>query len=184
MSKQDAFPVGLVMRGSPSTAPVVMPDSRPRCARHGMLTISGPHCSRCVKEDASKRTRRTLFVVSIVALGVLLTLVGARAFMIGRELAAASAASASGEAPSTDTRLVVYTTSSCPYCRKAKAWLDEQQIAYVEKNVDSDDRAREEWSKLGGRSVPLFAIDGDVVQRGYDPSGKNLTKVLEERGLR
>jgi len=181
MSKQDPFPVGLVNR-SQSTVPVVMPmDARTRCERHGMLLVSGAQCMRCVKEDSAGQTRRTLTVVAIVAACILLTLVGARAIAIGRELGAASSAMA--EAPTSDGRLVVYTTSFCPYCRKAKAWFDDRQIAYVERNVDFDTSARDEWNALGGRSVPLIAIDGQVVQRGFDPSGQNMTKILIDHGI-
>lgn len=184
MGKQDAIPVGLVTRSS-SVSPVVMPmDGRPRCERHQMLTLSGVQCARCMNEEATRHTARALFIVATVALGVLVTLVSARGFMMARELAASPASASSEQAPSADGSLVVYTTGGCPYCRKAKAWLDEHQIAYQEKNVDADDAARAEWEKLGGRSVPLFAIDGEVVQRGYEASGQNLTKVLHERGLR
>ncbi len=148
-----------------------------------MLTVSGAPCPRCVREDETLHTRRTLAIVAVIAAGILLTLVGARALVMGRQLAAATASTtAEGAAPDT-ARLVVYTTSSCPYCRKAKAWLDDRQIAYVERDVDSDDGARGEWSALGGRSVPLMVLDGQVVQRGYDPSGQTMTRILTEHGI-
>ncbi|MEA3319748.1 MAG: transcriptional regulator SpxA [Bacillota bacterium] len=31
--------------------------------------------------------------------------------------------------------VTIYTTPSCTSCRKAKAWLEEHQIDYVEKNI-------------------------------------------------
>ncbi|MBO0961718.1 transcriptional regulator Spx [Neobacillus sp. MM2021_6] len=31
--------------------------------------------------------------------------------------------------------VTVYTTPSCASCRKAKAWLEEHQIDYVERNI-------------------------------------------------
>ena len=31
--------------------------------------------------------------------------------------------------------VIIYTTPSCASCRKAKAWLEEHQIEYVEKNI-------------------------------------------------
>lgn len=33
--------------------------------------------------------------------------------------------------------VVLYTTASCSSCRKAKAWLEEHQIEYTEKNIVS-----------------------------------------------
>lgn len=29
--------------------------------------------------------------------------------------------------------VILYTTASCASCRKAKAWLEEHQIDYIEK---------------------------------------------------
>ncbi|MEH7164354.1 glutaredoxin domain-containing protein, partial [Priestia megaterium] len=29
----------------------------------------------------------------------------------------------------------LYTTTSCVSCRKAKAWLEEHQIDYIERNL-------------------------------------------------
>ena len=34
--------------------------------------------------------------------------------------------------------VTLYTSSSCTSCRKAKAWLEEHEIAYIERNVFSD----------------------------------------------
>lgn len=31
--------------------------------------------------------------------------------------------------------VILYTTSSCGSCRKAKAWLEEQHIDYIERNI-------------------------------------------------
>ena len=31
--------------------------------------------------------------------------------------------------------VIIYTTPSCASCRKAKAWLDEHKIPYIEKNI-------------------------------------------------
>ncbi|MBM7619656.1 regulatory protein spx [Bacillus tianshenii] len=34
--------------------------------------------------------------------------------------------------------VILYTTPSCTSCRKAKAWLEEHHIDYVERNILSD----------------------------------------------
>ncbi|WP_413790379.1 transcriptional regulator SpxA [Bacillus thuringiensis] len=34
--------------------------------------------------------------------------------------------------------VILYTTASCASCRKAKAWLEEHQIDYIEKNIVSN----------------------------------------------
>lgn len=34
--------------------------------------------------------------------------------------------------------VTIYTSPSCTSCRKAKAWLEKHEIAYVEKNIFSE----------------------------------------------
>ena len=38
----------------------------------------------------------------------------------------------------------VYTTDSCPWCDKAKKFLQSQNLEYTELNVQDDMEAREE----------------------------------------
>ena len=45
----------------------------------------------------------------------------------------------------------IYTTPQCPYCRDAKAYMDERGIDYLEKDVETDLEARKEFHQRGGR---------------------------------
>lgn len=58
--------------------------------------------------------------------------------------------------------IVIYTTSTCPYCRAAKRLLEQKQLAYEEISVDGDPQKRAEMSRLaeGRRTVPQIFIDG------------------------
>ncbi len=64
------------------------------------------------------------------------------------------------------TRIVIYTTATCPYCLAAKRLLGQKHAAFEEIKVDGDRaaraRARARMSELaGGRtSVPQIFIDG------------------------
>lgn len=42
-----------------------------------------------------------------------------------------------------DAGLIVYCRPWCPDCHRAKAWLAENGIAYVEVDVDADEAARQ-----------------------------------------
>ena len=65
--------------------------------------------------------------------------------------------------------VVVYTTSWCGWCRKTLAWLDQQGVDYVNKDIERDDDFRDELIRKTGRtSIPVVDIDGEIV-RGYDP---------------
>ncbi|MEE9201403.1 MAG: Uxx-star family glutaredoxin-like (seleno)protein [Candidatus Brocadiales bacterium] len=58
----------------------------------------------------------------------------------------------------------IYTTPTCPYCVKVKEYFKKKGIEYTEYNVAQDKEALEEMTKLsGGRSVPVIAVNGEVL---------------------
>ena len=62
----------------------------------------------------------------------------------------------------------VYSTATCPWCKKVKSFLTENRIEYQEFNVAEDKAARDEMiSKSGQMGVPVIEIDGDIVI-GFD----------------
>jgi glutaredoxin 3 len=64
--------------------------------------------------------------------------------------------------------VVIYTTTYCPYCIRAKRLLDSKQVAYREINVDNDPAQRREMTRLAGRhTVPQIWI-GDRHVGGCD----------------
>ena len=65
-------------------------------------------------------------------------------------------------------KIIIYTTSTCPYCVRAKALLDRKGVAYQEINAE-DQKVREEMTqKTGGkRTVPQIFI-GDFHVGGCD----------------
>jgi glutaredoxin-like YruB-family protein len=63
--------------------------------------------------------------------------------------------------------VVVYTSSTCPYCTMVKNHLKEKGVDYVEKNVSTDNQARRELMSMGHMGVPVVIIDGEEVV-GFD----------------
>jgi len=59
--------------------------------------------------------------------------------------------------------ITIYSTTTCPYCKMLKKYLDEKKIAYTEKVVDQDDAAKEEMMKESGGflGVPFTVIVKD-----------------------
>jgi len=57
--------------------------------------------------------------------------------------------------------IIIYSTSTCPTCVKAKNLLDKWGFEYTAKMVDSDRAALVEMSKTtnGARTVPQIVID-------------------------
>ena len=59
------------------------------------------------------------------------------------------------------TRLIVYTTEPCGYCRTAKALLDKRRIPYDEVNLSKDAEGRIELvARTGMMTFPQVLIDG------------------------
>lgn len=65
--------------------------------------------------------------------------------------------------------VVVYTSSTCPYCTLAKEYLDEKGVEYSVKNVQKDPEARKELMDMGHMGVPVVLI-GDEEIVGFDKS--------------
>jgi glutaredoxin 3 len=62
------------------------------------------------------------------------------------------------------SRVTIYTTEPCGYCRTAKALLDKRGIAYEEINLAKDPGGRAELVELTGMmTFPQVIIDGDPV---------------------
>lgn len=56
---------------------------------------------------------------------------------------------------------VIYTTSKCPYCLRAKSLLDKKGLKYEEINVENDALLRQEMIERanGRKTVPQIFID-------------------------
>lgn len=64
--------------------------------------------------------------------------------------------------------VVIYSTPSCGYCKLAKTFFTEHNVAYTEKDVASDEAARDEMiAKTNQMGVPVILID-DAVVIGFD----------------
>ena len=60
-------------------------------------------------------------------------------------------------------KITIYSTTTCPYCKMLKTYLDEKNLSYEEKLVDQDDSARDEMvEKSGGYlGVPFIVFTKD-----------------------
>ncbi|MCH7641491.1 glutaredoxin family protein [Patescibacteria group bacterium] len=59
--------------------------------------------------------------------------------------------------------VTVYSTTTCPYCKMLKKYLEEKGVKYTEKLVDQDDVAREAMIKESGGflGVPFTVVVKD-----------------------
>lgn len=62
----------------------------------------------------------------------------------------------------------VYSTPTCPWCYKAKDFLKEHNIKFVDIDVSKDREAGMEMVKKSGQmGVPVVEIDGQMIV-GFD----------------
>ena len=67
----------------------------------------------------------------------------------------------------------LYGTSSCPYTRDMREWLEMRGMDFVEYDVETDRAARERLRAVAGpqRTVPVLVDEGTVVQVGWQGRG-------------
>lgn len=62
----------------------------------------------------------------------------------------------------------IFSTPTCPYCKKAKAYFDEKGIKYQNVDISENPGAVEEMVSLSGQmGVPVIIIDDNVIV-GFD----------------
>ena len=71
--------------------------------------------------------------------------------------------------------VVMYATTHCPVCHKARRWLLEQGLPYRERDIEKDPIAARELAARGAAQgvpvsgVPVFEIGGRLIP-GFDPA--------------
>jgi glutaredoxin len=69
--------------------------------------------------------------------------------------------------------VIMYSTSWCGYCKKARVMLNMQGVRFKEFDIEKSATANAEMKSIGGHGVPVFLIKGEVVK------GFNQKRVLE-----
>jgi glutaredoxin len=103
--------------------------------------------------------RRGIWLLGIVLLGAL-------AGLYGRQEPAGSGRS-SGAPGAAQPEVVMYATSWCGYCKKARSFFESGGIEYLELDVERDAEAAQINRRLGGGGVPTIMV-GDTLVHGYD----------------
>lgn len=72
-----------------------------------------------------------------------------------------------------DAELLLFSTTTCPYCRKARAELDRLGVAYRDLVVDASADAERAFMALGEEGVPVL-VGRDRLVRGFQPEAYRL----------
>jgi glutaredoxin 3 len=77
--------------------------------------------------------------------------------------------------------IIVYSTSTCPYCVMAKKFFSDKKLEFEEVNVGlNQEKAREMIKKSGQMGVPVIDIAGEIII-GFDKP--KMEAVLKKKKL-
>ncbi|MEE9583773.1 MAG: glutaredoxin domain-containing protein [Dehalococcoidales bacterium] len=67
-------------------------------------------------------------------------------------------------AEKSDKKVVIYSTPTCPICKRAKQYFTQQGITYQDINVAADREAAHEMiHKSGQMGVPVIIVDNELM---------------------
>ncbi|WP_163836323.1 glutaredoxin family protein [Spartinivicinus ruber] len=64
--------------------------------------------------------------------------------------------------------VVLYATSWCGYCKKARTFLEKYKIPYIEYDIEKSAVGYQQYKQLNGKGVPFFSVKGKTIN-GYNP---------------
>lgn len=64
--------------------------------------------------------------------------------------------------------IVMLSSETCIYCRRAREWLTEQRVPFRECFIERDAACRADYAERGARGTPTFVVKGQT-QLGFDP---------------
>lgn len=74
--------------------------------------------------------------------------------------------------------LVIYSTDTCPYCARARAWLDAHSVRWRDCHVEHEAACQQAYQAQGAPGVPLVRVGalqpasaGALWQLGFSPAG-------------
>lgn len=79
-----------------------------------------------------------------------------------------------------NARVILLSTTWCGYCKLAKAFLEKNNIAYLDVDVEASQEGQQLYSKLNGKGVPIILI-GETRINGF--SEEAMRRALAKEGL-
>lgn len=62
--------------------------------------------------------------------------------------------------------VVAFTTTTCPYCRQARAFFEREHVVYQDLLIDESDEAKRAYASLHAEGVPVVLV-GDRLIEGF-----------------
>lgn len=77
-----------------------------------------------------------------------------------------------------DNTVIMYATDWCPYCKKARSFFSENNIHYVELDVEKSNDAKADYDTFGAGGYPLIFVGFNRFD-GFGPETKQGIKRLQ-----
>ncbi len=71
---------------------------------------------------------------------------------------------------SSSKKVVMYSTSWCGYCKKARSYFLENNIAFVDYDIEKDKAAKKRYDAMNARGVPVIVL-GKKRMNGFSVDG-------------
>ena len=69
-----------------------------------------------------------------------------------------------GHFPDTKTKIVLYGTPTCPYCKAAREYFARKNIAFADLDITNNAQAKEKFAQLdNGDGVPAIIIGNRLI---------------------
>lgn len=73
--------------------------------------------------------------------------------------------------------VLIYTSPTCAWCKKAKEFFAKHNVKYKELNVVEEKNAQAAQEKSGQMGVPVIDIDGNIIVGFDEPALKKALKI-------
>jgi glutaredoxin len=70
----------------------------------------------------------------------------------------------------TGKKVIMYSTSWCAYCKKAKRYFKRKGIPFTEYNIENNMTAKRQYKKMGATGVPVILV-GNKRMNGFSEKG-------------
>lgn len=104
--------------------------------------------------------RNILSTIALVAIAAACGWFGTLAFRALNAAPAMQAGDFSAIVASAGRPVVLFATTTCPYCAKARSLLDAMKVDHVVYDIDVSDSARALYGQLHANSVPVLVTAG------------------------
>ncbi|MHC1550798.1 glutaredoxin family protein [Phyllobacterium sp. K27] len=74
--------------------------------------------------------------------------------------------------------ILIYTTPTCPDCHALKQWLNQQEIAYEERDLTNPQIAAEAKERTGVRVAPITIVGSEMFYGTFQNQKPGIIRAL------